>query len=88
MRTTLTSLVTAIAFFAMLGAANAAKISGELVEIDEDYYIIVDQEGNEHEVHFDRTTKKEGDLKPGEQVEVEEEKGHAKSIKAVKLKKQ
>lgn len=88
MKTKLTCLMTAFAFFAMLGAASAAKITGELVDIDEDYYIIVDDEGNEHEVHFDNTTKKDGDVRAGEQVEVDEDQGHAKSIKVVKMKKE
>lgn len=78
------ALVLAVAILAMASLSWAGKITGNLVDIDGEYYIVMDQNGNEHEIHFDKTTKQDGEVKKGVRVEVDEENGHAKSIKVVK----
>lgn len=62
-------------------SAWAATVSGNLEKIDGSFYVIKDDAGKEHRIHFDNTTKKTGDLKPGSKVTVEEDNGHAKEIK-------
>lgn len=77
----------AVLSFVTLGWAG--MINGKIEKIDEkgSFYYIKDAKGKEHKVHFDATTKTTGDIKAGAQVEVDEEKGHAKSIKVVEEKK-
>lgn len=73
-------LFTAIVIsFASLSLAGTIK--GKLTKIDQktSMYTIEDSKGK-HEVHVDASTKKKGEIKTGAMVEVEEERGHAKSI--------
>ena len=69
------------------GTAWAGMIMGELVKVDASFYIVKDDKGKEAKIHFDGTTQKTGDLKPGAKVEVDEANGHAKSIKVMAEKK-
>ncbi len=72
----------------MLGfifAANlswAAMVSGKVVKMDASSIIVKDDAGKEIKLHVDGTTKKEGDVKEGATVQIDEDNGHAKSIKA------
>ncbi|MGB3940526.1 MAG: hypothetical protein WBK96_03420 [Candidatus Manganitrophaceae bacterium] len=72
----------------MLGlvfAANlswAAMVSGKVVKADASSIIVKDDAGKEHKFVVDKTTKIEGDVKEGAKVQVDEDNGHAKSIKA------
>jgi hypothetical protein len=67
----------------------AATVTGELTKIDEkgSFYFVKDAKGKEAQIHFDATTKKTGDVKVGAHVTVDEEKGHAKSIEVMEMKK-
>lgn len=87
MKRILLSVVMAIALLSFVTPGWAMEIKGELVKIDEkgSFYFIKDAKGKEHKVHFDNTTKKTGDVKVGANVEVDEDKGHAKSIEVEEM---
>lgn len=89
MKRILQSLIMSIAVLSFVSMGWAGMITGKLEKIDEkgSFYHIKDAKDKEHMVHFDATTKKTGDIKAGVHVEVDEEKGHAKSIKVVEEKK-
>jgi hypothetical protein len=87
MKKMLLSLITAVVFFSLAHTSWAITINGELVKVEGSSYIVKDAKGKEHKIHFDDKTKKTGDIKAGVHVEVDEEKGHAKSIKAMEVKK-
>jgi hypothetical protein len=74
---------------AVVGTSWAATVMGELTKIDEkkSYYFVKPEKGKTKKIHFDATTKKTGDIKVGAQVTVDEEKGHAKSIEVMEMKK-
>jgi hypothetical protein len=61
----------------------AKPITGTLEKIDGSYYVVVDDEGTEYRVHFDESTQKSGEPDTGMIVEIDENNGHAKSIKVV-----
>lgn len=65
--------------------ATAATLMGELSKIDEkgSFYILKDSHGKETRIHFDKTTQKMGKIAVGSRVQIEEDNGHAKSVKAV-----
>ncbi len=67
----------------------AATVMGNLTKIDDkgSYYFVTDEKAKETKIHFDGTTKKTGDVKVGAHVKVDEEKGHAKSIEVMEMKK-
>ncbi len=82
MRKFFQGLLTAAVIVSFASVSFAGVIKGKLTKIDEKKSVYVVKEGkNKHEVHFDATTQKEGDVKVGATVEVDEDKGHAKSIK-------
>ncbi len=89
MKRILSSIIMAIAVLSFVSLSWAGMISGKLEKIDDkkSLYHVKDVKGKEHKIHFDATTQKTGDVKAGAQVEVDEEKGHAKSIKVVEEKK-
>ena len=78
------SVVMTVAVLSFVSLSWAGIITGKLTKIDEkkSEYVVKDAKGKSHRVHFDATTQKTGDIKVGAQVEVDEEKGHAKSVKA------
>lgn len=88
MKRILVSLVMALAVLSLVSTSWAGMISGTLNKIDEkgSYYFVKDAKGKEHKIHFDNTTQKTGDVKVGAQVEVDQSKGHAKSIKVMETK--
>ena len=68
---------------AKAGAAGA--ISGEVLKIDGENYVVKDATGKEVKLHVNAQTKKEGDIKVGDKVEAQSDgSGHATSIKAAK----
>jgi hypothetical protein len=69
----------------LTGLGWAEMVMGDLVKIDGSFYVVKDSKGKEHRIHFDPSTKKEGDIKAGAHVEVDNDNGHAKSIKVVKM---
>ncbi len=50
-------------------SAGKTEIKGELISIDGATYLIKDMSGVEHALHVDDTTKKEGEITVGAQVE-------------------
>lgn len=89
MKKTLLTLVGAFALLSLVSTGWAAMIKGNLVKIDDktSMYTVKDAKAKEHKIHFDDTTKKTGEIKEGVDVEVDEVKGHAKSIKVVVVEK-
>lgn len=82
MRKFFQGLLTAAVVVSFVSVSFAGVIKGKLTKIDEkkSVYVVKDAKAK-HEVHFDATTQKEGDVKVGATVEVDEDNGHAKSIK-------
>ena len=76
------TVIMTVTVLSLVGLSWAAVIKGALEKIDDkaSVYLVKDAKGKEHKIHFDATTKKTGDIKAGAMVEVDEEKGHAKSI--------
>lgn len=65
-------------------ALAADEIKGTLQKIDGEFYVVKDAQGNEHRAHFDKTTKKKGDIKEGQMVELYVDNGHVTEIEAKK----
>lgn len=65
------ALASAITMGTAMAEETAAEIeiSGELIRIDGATYLIKDMNGVEHALHVDDTTKKEGGITVGAQVE-------------------
>lgn len=80
-------LLTVAVVLSFVSLSFAGMITGKLVKIDEkkSVYVVKDAKGK-HDIHFDDTTQKTGDVKKGAMVEVDEENGHAKSIKVAEKK--
>jgi uncharacterized protein YdeI (BOF family) len=56
-------------------------VTGDVLKIDGDSYVVKDMTGKEIRLHVDQTTKLEGAFKAGDQIEAQAtEKGHALSI--------
>lgn len=63
--------------------AGARTISGEVLKIDGENYVVKDASGKEVKLHVNMETKKEGDIKVGDEIEAQADaSGHAVSIKA------
>ncbi len=77
------SLVMAGVVLSFVSMAWAGMIMGDLTKIDGSFYVVKDKDGKEHRIHFDGSTKKEGEIKAGAHVEVDNSNGHANSIKVV-----
>lgn len=84
MKKVLLSLLVAFVVLSFVSMGWAGMVSGDLVKIDGSFYVVKDKDGKEHRVHFNETTKKEGDVKAGAKVEVDNQGGHAASIKVIK----
>lgn len=77
-----------VAVLSFVSLSWAGMLSGEVTKIDDkaSVYMVKDAKGKEHKVHFDKTTQVTGEVKVGAMVEVDEAKGHAKSIKVAEKK--
>jgi len=63
-------------------AAGSKAVTGDLLKIDGEFYVVKDASGKEVRLHVDKTSKLEGTPKPGDKIEAQaSEKGHALSIK-------
>ncbi|OGW48028.1 MAG: hypothetical protein A2V62_08580 [Nitrospirae bacterium RBG_19FT_COMBO_58_9] len=63
-------------------------VSGDLLKIDGEFYVVKDMAGKEPRLHVDKTTKLDGAIKVGDKVDVQAtEKNHAVSIRHVQPKK-
>ncbi|HLB02023.1 MAG TPA: hypothetical protein VJM77_02685 [Nitrospiria bacterium] len=89
MKRILFSIIMAVVILSFVSPSWAEMVMGTLAKIDEkgSFYFVKDAKGKEHKIHFDDTTKKTGDVKEGVEVKVDEDKGHAKSIEVVEVKK-
>ena len=87
MKRILFSMIMAVVILSFVVPSWAGTVTGTLAKIDGEFYIVKDKDGKEHKIHFDNTSKKTGEVKAGAQVEVDEENGHAKSIKVMEMKK-
>ena len=80
--TSLTYAAEPMAASGEMAAHGAQAIKGDLLKIDGEFYVVKDASGKEVRLHVDKTTKVEGALKAGDQIEAQaSEKGHALSIK-------
>ena len=87
MKKIFSSMLAAAALVAFVGTSWAGMIEGTLTKIEGSFYIVKDAKGQEHKIHFNNATKKEGDVKEGAKVSVDEADGHANSIKVAAEKK-
>ncbi len=87
MKRLLFSMVLGAALLSFIGTGWAGMIKGTLTKIDGSFYMVKDDKGKEHKIHFNDQTKKEGDVKAGAMVVVDEAQGHANSIKVEEAKK-
>jgi hypothetical protein len=87
MKRILVSLLMSFTVLTWVSTGWAAMVSGTLDKIDDkgSFYFVKDSQGKDHKIHFDNTTQKTGDIKVGAHVEVDEDKGHAKSIKVMEM---
>jgi hypothetical protein len=83
MKRTILGIAAVLALLSWVTPGFAKPINGTLEKIDGSYYVVMDDEGNEHRIHFDETTRKTGEPDAGMLVEIDENNGHAKSIKVV-----
>ena len=66
-------------------ATSAQAVSGEVLKIEGENYVVKDATGKEVKLHVNADTKKEGDIKVGDKIEAQADaSGHALSIKAAK----
>jgi hypothetical protein len=87
MKRILCGIILALAILSFNGMSWAAMITGTLTKIDGSFYVVKDDKGKEQRIHFNDTTKKEGEIKEGAMVTIDEAKGHANSIEVVTKKK-
>ena len=66
-------------------ASSAQTVSGEVLKIEGENYVVKDAMGKEVKLHVSPETKKDGDIKIGDKIEAQADAtGHALSIKAAK----
>jgi ribosomal protein S1 len=64
-------------------ASSAQTVSGEVLKIEGENYVVKDAMGKEVKLHVSPETKKDGDIKVGDKIEAQADAtGHAISIKA------
>ncbi|MDP1767202.1 MAG: hypothetical protein Q8L74_00200 [Nitrospirota bacterium] len=67
---------------------SSQTISGDLLKIDGEFYVVKEMSGKEIRLHVDKTTTTDGSINVGEKIEVQAtEKNHAVSIRHVQPKK-
>jgi hypothetical protein len=63
-------------------AASVQTVTGDLLRIDGDYYVMNDAAGKEVRLHVDHTSTLDGTFKSGDKIEAQAtDKNHAVSIK-------
>jgi hypothetical protein len=66
-------------------ASSAQAVSGEVLRIEGENYVVKDATGKEIKLHVSPETKKEGDIKVGDKIQAQADAtGHAISITAAK----
>jgi Cu/Ag efflux protein CusF len=64
-----------------IAAPGLQTVTGDVLKIEGDSYVVKDMTGKEIRLHVDKTTKLEGAFKAGDKIEAQAtEKGHALSI--------
>jgi hypothetical protein len=67
-----------------MAAPLTQTVTGDLLKIDGEFYVVKEMAGKEVRLHVDKTTQLEGTIKVGDKVEAQAtEKDHALSIKHV-----
>ena len=67
------------------GVGVGIVVSGEVLRIEGENYVVKDAMGKEVKLHVSPETKKDGDIKVGDKIEAQADAtGHALSIKAAK----
>lgn len=65
-----------------MATPGAREITGDLLRIDGEFYVVKEASGKEVRLHVDKTSKLEGTFKAGDKIEAQaSEKGHALSIR-------
>jgi hypothetical protein len=65
-----------------MAAPGSQAVTGDLLRIDGEFYVVKDTSGKEVRLHVDGTSKLEGTFKAGDKIEAQaSDKGHALSIK-------
>ncbi|MGH7164511.1 MAG: hypothetical protein ACREIS_03170 [Nitrospiraceae bacterium] len=68
-----------------MAAPGSKSITGDLLKIDGEFYVVKDAAGKEVRLHVDKNTKLEGAFKAGDKIQAQAtEKGHAVSVKPAK----
>jgi len=69
-------------------ALSTQTVSGDLLKVDGEFYVVKEMSGKEIRLHVDKTTTLDGAIKVGDKVEAQAtEKNHAVSIRHVQPKK-
>jgi len=67
-----------------MAAPGSQSVKGDLLKVEEEFYVVKDMTGKEIRLHVDKTTKLDGSFKAGDKIEAQAtEKDHALSIKHV-----
>ncbi len=65
-----------------MAASDSTIVTGDLLRIDGEFYVVKDSSGKEVRLHVDGTSKLEGTFKAGDKIEAQaSDQGHALSIK-------
>ena len=68
-------------------APSTQTVTGDLLKIEGEFYVVKEMSGKEIRLHVDKTTALDGAIKVGDKVEAQAtEKNHAASIKHVQPK--
>jgi len=68
-----------------MAAPGSQAITGDLLKIEGEFYVVKDAAGKEIRLHVDKSTKLEGSIKTGDKIEAQAtEKGHAVSVRPAK----
>lgn len=69
--------------FSAAALADGKGVEGTLTKVEGEFYFVKAKDGKEVKGHFNASTKKTGDIKPGGMVEIYvDDKGHTTEIKA------
>jgi len=68
-----------------MAAPGSKSVTGNLLKIEGEFYVVKDAAGKEVRLHVDKSTKLEGSIKAGDKIEAQAtDKGHALSVKPAK----
>ena len=65
-----------------MAAPGAQTVTGDVLKIEGEFYVVKDTSGKEVRLHVDKTSQLDGTFKAGDKIEAQAtDKGHASSIK-------